>query len=191
MPPGRTEASSTFGLPGNTATRSTYCQPAVAASCAQCTPPSIDLNTPAPRTALRLTPRATLSLKNPSPVPTYITSGLPGSKVSDAIDRLVHQSSTIAHVAPRSLLFHSPPLTPPDHSTRVSRGSIAIVRLRPETLNGPRSTQPDGAMPPSSPTLLAVTSAARAVNACCQAPAGIAWFSSCQRSARHSIAALG
>src|SRR5215831_16195779 len=142
MPPGRTEASSRLGLPGDTATRCTYCQPAVAASCAQCAPPSVDLNTPAPRIALRLTPRATLSLKNPSPVPTYMTSGLFGSSVSDAIDRLVHQSSTIAQVAPRSTLFQRPPLTPPDHSTRVSRGSIASVRLRPDRLNGPRSTQP-------------------------------------------------
>src|SRR5262245_48412635 len=119
MPPGRTEASSSAGLVGDTAMRSTYCQPAVAASCAQVTPPSVDLNTPAPRIALRLTPRATLSLKKPSPVPTYITSGLPGSSVSEPIDRLVHQSSTIDQVAPRSTLFHSPPLTPPDQSTRV------------------------------------------------------------------------
>src|SRR5262249_59425695 len=128
---------------------------------------------------------------NPPPVPTYIRFGLLGSIVSDAIDRLVHQSLTVVQVRPRSVLFHRPPLTPPDHRTRVSRGSIASVRLRPARLNGPRSTQPSGLMPPLSIIPPHATSAARACSACCHAPGGIWPCSSCARSARHSSAAFG
>ncbi|MBK8097705.1 MAG: hypothetical protein IPK26_11395 [Planctomycetes bacterium] len=51
----------------------------------------------------------------------------------------------------------------------MSRGSIASVRLRPAMLNGPRSIHPVGAMPPSSRTWVAATTAVRCVRAFCHA----------------------
>ena len=115
-----------------------YKNPVVLDSWDQVLPPSVVFQIPAPRED---------PANHPSPVATYATSALVGSNAMAVTAMLSQELPALCQtllVLVMSLLYHSPPVTPPAHTLLPPAaklvGSQASARVRPPTLLGPRST---------------------------------------------------
>src|SRR5690606_24711022 len=118
------EASRTVGSFGSMAILLTevHSGPEVAGSCVQLMPPSVDLNTPAPKFTALFDEPSGVTKKHCSPVPAYSTSGWLGCIAMQLTASTAGKSGSIVHDVPPFVVFHTPPLTEPIHITDGSFG---------------------------------------------------------------------
>src|ERR1051325_7837518 len=90
----------------------------------QCAPSSSERRMPAP---------SPLHVPLYSPVPAKTREGLAGSIAIVPIESVIRSSVSGVHVAPRSVVFHTPPVAVPMYTVDDDAGCTAIDVTRPAT----------------------------------------------------------